>query len=83
LIGCGHPGEIYNVASGKNISIEELIDKLVQISRIQVTVHKDSEHIRTVDVANVLADISKIKTETGWEPKISLEDSLKAMWSAR
>ncbi|PKL50524.1 MAG: hypothetical protein CVV39_01310 [Planctomycetes bacterium HGW-Planctomycetes-1] len=80
LMSRGRPGEIYNVASGEDISIEEVIEKLTQISKIQVTIHKAAERMRAADVASVRADISRIKIETGWEPKISLDDSLKAMW---
>lgn len=81
LIDHGQPGEVYNVASGRDISIQEIIEKLVVISKQHIKVEIVAERARPTDVPCVRADISKITTETGWRPKIPLPKSLEAMWN--
>jgi len=80
LINRGRPGEVYNIASGRDISIQEIIEKLMVISKQHILVETVSERTRSTDVPCVRADISKITKETGWQPKISLLQSLEAMW---
>ncbi len=64
-------GKIFNVGSGKNISVKELAD---MISSDQT--HTDR---RAGDAVATLADISRIRKELGWEPKVSFADGLAEM----
>jgi len=82
LIDHGRPGEAYNIASGEDVSIQEIIDMLMQISGLQVPVETVSERVHSTDVQCVRADISKITRETGWRPWIPLKKSLEEMWHA-
>ena len=80
LMQHGRPGEIYNVASGTDVSIKKVIDEILRIGGLEVPIETASERVRSTDVERVQADISKITTETGWRPKIPLCESLEAMW---
>lgn len=80
LLENGEPGETYNVASGRDISIKKIIDLLMRISGLQVSVKTASNRIKTTDVPCVRGDISKITSTTGWEPAIPLEKSLRDVW---
>ena len=79
----GRAGELYNIASGTDVSIAEVIKELFAVAGFPARVEVDSERMRPLDVPCVRADISRITTETAWRAKISLRDSLEAMWLAR
>lgn len=64
-------GEVFNVGSGTNISVQELAD---MISSDQV--HTEG---RKGDSAATLADISKIHAALGWSPRISFAEGLKEL----
>lgn len=82
LLEKGRAGEAYNVGSGQEVSIQDVLDLLVQISGVRVTMHSSSQRKRADEVPRVCADTSKIVREIGWNAKISLRDSLIAMWNS-
>jgi|TARA_R100000458_G_scaffold36852_1_gene34313 UDP-glucose 4-epimerase len=59
-------GEVFNVGSGKNISVNELA-KLISDNKILI-------EPRIGESKLTLANVSKIKTIMGWSPKVSLSD---------
>ncbi len=77
LIKYGMPGETYNVGSGYAISIREILDDIIALSPCDITVEVDANKLRPVDVPIIAADIAKIKELTGWEPRISLKQTIK------
>jgi len=73
----GRPGEVYNIASGREITIRQLLDKLVELSRTRVEVEIDPDRLRPSDVEVLIGDASKFHADTGWEPSIPLEQTLR------
>ena len=71
------PGEVYNLASGKAVTIRELLDRLLALSDTEVDVQVDPERLRPSDVEILLGDFSKFRSDTGWEPTIPLDQTLK------
>lgn len=70
------PGGIYNLASGKGISVGEIINKLSAITGIQKPIKLKSRGIEN-EISSIVADISKIKKELNWAPKIDMGTGLK------
>ena len=70
------PGEVYNIASGDGITIQELLDRLIGLSTAQVTVETDPARLRPSDVEILVGDSSKFRSVTGWEPQIPFEQTL-------
>jgi nucleoside-diphosphate-sugar epimerase len=71
----GH-GEVFNVATGKTVSLLQLLDALKKIMGVQVVpVFKEA---RAGDIKHSLADISKIQAALGYVPKFGLEEGLRA-----
>lgn len=66
-------GAIYNVGSGANISVKELAD---MISPDRVFAPR-----RPGDAEVTLADISRIRDELGWWPKIGFDEGLRDLIS--
>jgi GDP-4-dehydro-6-deoxy-D-mannose reductase len=72
----GESGEVYNLASGRGITIRELLDKLIQLSGVEVQVETDPDRLRPSDVQILIGDSSKFHEQTGWKPMIPLETTL-------
>jgi GDP-4-dehydro-6-deoxy-D-mannose reductase len=73
----GRPGEVYNIASGRETSIRQLLDSLVELSRTRVEVEIDPDRLRPSDVEVLIGDASKFHADTGWAPTIPLEQTLE------
>jgi len=71
------PGEVYNISSGKSISIEKILKMLLEMSEIDIEVVKDAERMRPSDVEVLEGDSTKFRELTGWEPEIPLEKTLE------
>jgi len=73
----GRIGESYNLCSGKAVSIQTVLDTILSLSDIKVEVQVDPARLRPSDEPILMGDNSKLKQDTGWEPKIPLEVTLK------
>jgi GDP-4-dehydro-6-deoxy-D-mannose reductase len=73
----GKLGEIYNVCSGKSVSIRECLDILIDLSPAAPRVVRDPGRMQPVDVPVQVGDPGKIHQLTGWAPTIPLEQSLE------
>jgi GDP-4-dehydro-6-deoxy-D-mannose reductase len=71
------PGEVYNIASGKGIKIQELLDRLIALTGVEVEVRQDPDRMRPSDVEILLGDCSKFHADTGWVPEIPFEQTLE------
>ena len=76
IMNDGKPGEIYNMASNEAIKISDLLDKLLTLSTKKISIKQDKERLRPSDLAYSVGDYSKIKSELGWSPAISLDQTL-------
>lgn len=72
-------GQVINVGSGKEISINELADKIIEITGSKSRVIFDATRIRPEqsEVERLCADIKKAKEMLKWHPKLSLKEGLK------
>lgn len=75
----GRAGQVYNVCAGRTISIDEALQKMLKLSDIKIRVETDRNLLRPADVPVLWGDNSKIKSETGWAPKISIDDTLREL----
>jgi len=73
----GKSAEIYNVCSGKAITIREILEKLLSIATKTIEIKEDESKVRKVDLPLLLGDNSKINNATGWQPKIHSDKTLE------
>ena len=73
----GRPGEVYNIATGHGIRIREVLDRLIALSQVEVKVEIDPARLRPSDVEILIGDSSKFRADTGWEPRIPFEQTLR------
>ncbi|MBW2970726.1 GDP-mannose 4,6-dehydratase [Candidatus Woesearchaeota archaeon] len=71
------PGETYNVCSGKAYLLKDLLDKLIEISGIEVEVRVDKKRLRETDRKLSIGDNSKFVKATGWKPKVPIRQTMK------
>lgn len=76
LLERGHAGEAYNVASGRETPLREVIATLLDIAGVQATIETEPSRQRSAEQRRVVADISKVRRDTGWSPRIPLEETL-------
>jgi len=79
-------GEVYNLCSGRDYSIQKVLDLLLGMTKTKIEVRQDRMRLRPSDVPVLLGDCSKFKRATGWEPVIPFEQTLQDMldfWRAR
>lgn len=76
LIQKGVGGELYNVGSGKAVSIDEILKLIIKISGADITVSVDESKLRPVDVKIIEADVSKLVLATGWKRNFELEETI-------
>jgi GDP-4-dehydro-6-deoxy-D-mannose reductase len=84
LVEKGAPGDVYNVCSGQGSSVQEVADRLVNLSHVEVTLRIDAELVRPIEVPALVGDRRKLTATTGWQPEIALDDTLaEVLASAR
>jgi len=72
-------GQEINVGSGLEISIADLIQKIIAATGKEVKVVQEKKRLRPEksEVRRLCADNSKARKLIGWEPRVSLETGLK------
>jgi GDP-4-dehydro-6-deoxy-D-mannose reductase len=85
LMHQGRRGEVYNVCSGRGLSLKEIIEIMAGQLQLDVDITVDDRLIRPADNRKMIGSNEKIKHELGWENTIPLEQSLQDMiryWEA-
>ena len=72
-----HPGQAYNIGSENPISIKACLEILCSYAQAEVITTQDEALMRPLDVTNIVPDCSKFRKATGWEPTITLKESLR------
>ena len=70
------PGEIFNVGSGEQKTIKEVVETVMQITKRNIPLVWNSFSSRAWDTNTWQADISKIRDSVGWHPKHTLVEGI-------
>lgn len=73
----GKPGAVYNICSGTSHRIGDILDDLIDISGVEVEVQQDPERLRPSDVPLLEGDNKTFVEDTGWQPEIPFEQTLR------
>ncbi len=72
------PGEYYNIGGTYTCSVGEMLDKLLSFSiKKSIKVITDPERLRPIDADLQVPNTLKFKQHTGWEPKITFEQTMR------
>ncbi len=71
------PGEVYNIGGQRTMSVGQMLDILLSMTDRKIKIKVEPYLLRPSDVTLQIPDISKFQKETNWNPKITLETTLK------
>jgi GDP-4-dehydro-6-deoxy-D-mannose reductase len=86
IVERGRPGQPYNVCRGTAVSIREVLNELVGMSRVPLEVVVDRGRYHSLDAPVTFGDPTRLETDTGWIPRYSLRETLRDLlddWRAR
>lgn len=72
----GRPGEVYNVCSGRAISMESMLDMLIDRAKVPVTTAVDPGRLRPVELPTLLGSHQKLTEATSWKTEFTLGQTL-------
>lgn len=76
LVEAGTPGTVYNVCSGRAVSVAEIAAGLLERSDVDLRLESDPSLMRPVEVPVLVGDPGRLEEATGWKPEIPLEETL-------
>jgi GDP-4-dehydro-6-deoxy-D-mannose reductase len=76
LVESGQPGEIYNVCSGRDVSIRDIADGLLELAGTTLEFEVDPTLVRPVEVPVLRGDPTRLVEATGWTPEVPLDRTL-------
>jgi UDP-glucose 4-epimerase len=79
MIDKSNINEIFNVGTGRGVSVFELIDCFEKCTNQKIN-YKVVDR-RSGDIGEVWADVTKIREIVGWKSQLTLEDALKDSWN--
>ncbi len=75
----GRAGEVYNICSGKGVSLKEIIDIIAEQVGVEVMSKMNMDLVRPMDNRIIVGASFKIESELGWRPEIGLWETIHDM----
>jgi len=86
LLEQGRRGEVYNVCSGSEQSIRDVLMRLLRLAGVEAAVEQDPLRLRRAEQRRMCGSPRKLERDTGWARKFSLDTSLADIlndWEAK
>jgi len=74
----GEPGTAYNLCTGKEITLQGILQKMLKLSRADLQVVVDPAKLRVGDETRVVGNSERLK-QLGWKPTFSIDETLKSI----
>jgi GDP-4-dehydro-6-deoxy-D-mannose reductase len=72
----GERGHVYNIGSGTEIRLGDLLNRLIQLANIEALVVSDPQRMRPAEQRRMRAETHRIREASGWRPSFSLDQTL-------
>ncbi|MFQ6704226.1 MAG: GDP-mannose 4,6-dehydratase [Alphaproteobacteria bacterium] len=76
ILTCAQNRQVYNVCSGKATKLRDIIDITAKKLNVVPNIVVDKSRLRSNEIMVVVGDNTKIKSELGWKPKYTLEQTI-------
>ncbi|MFS2122456.1 GDP-mannose 4,6-dehydratase [Pseudomonas sp. Pseusp97] len=86
LLEKGRSGEVYNVCSGQEYRLRDLIGQMAALAGVELEIRQDPQKLRKAEQRRVRGSNAKLQSETGWKPAHGMEQILRdvlADWDVR
>ncbi len=83
LLRRGKAGEVYNLASGRAVTLGEIHTRLEQLLDINPKREVDASQVRRDARPYLVGDAAKLRAATGWSPRRTLDDILRDILDAQ
>ncbi len=74
------PEASYNVASGRAVRIGTLLDWILEAAGVEAEIRVDPARVRPEEIRHIAGDATRLRDQTGWAPKRSIEDTVKGTY---
>ena len=75
----GKYGDVYNISSEHIYQIKEIIQYIEDELKMKFELIVDNRLLRSTDERIIVGDISKLKRDTGWSQRITMQETVKEM----
>ena len=79
LLAHGKPGETYNVCSGVERNVGDIVLRMLELSGVKASVQIAKGKLRPNEQRRHCGSNSKLREHTNWTPRIAFEDSLREL----
>lgn len=83
LLEQGAPGRTYNVASGVGHSLRDVAWQLMEVVGYRTVLETDPSLARAGDLPRLVGDATVLRSDTGWSPRYSFQQTLKDLVDAQ
>jgi GDP-4-dehydro-6-deoxy-D-mannose reductase len=73
----GEPGEVYNIGSGEAPTLRQMLDLLLEMTRVRIRLEVDETRKRAAEAEVYVCDAGRFERLTGWRPQISRQRMLR------
>ena len=79
ILHFGKAGVPYNICSGRETLMRDVLDELIRLSGLPITVMIDQDRLRRTEQRRLLGSYAALAAKTGWKPEIPLASTLQDM----
>jgi GDP-4-dehydro-6-deoxy-D-mannose reductase len=82
LLEHGRSGEIYNVSSGRGVTVRQVAECVLKRVGVHADITEDPALVRSNDMPILIGDNTKLRRTTGWAPRRSIDDIIDDLMHA-
>ena len=71
--------DVFNIGTGNEHSVKEIVEMCERILGRSIEIKQRGDLVRKVDRMHLCACNDKIRDATGWQPRISLDETLQGL----
>lgn len=81
LLAKGRNGEVYNVCSGTERKLADIVDTLARLAGVSPSIETKAGRLRPAEQPRMCGSPEKLRRDTGWTPETPWEDTLRDLLS--